>query len=179
MGLFSFTLAKPLDFPPLIPHHIDMSLEKVTKKFFKEANKKILDGGILSKKVKFYIPKYVEKFFKETKENICGIEFELNIPLTYEVFVVDGSCDKNGNDMWVDFMIFDSKIWGEENVPEKPAFEITFVFDSLKVSSYSLFEVLEDYKEVFVVDFSKPERYIQVKYKVEDFEFPFVNGNYL
>jgi hypothetical protein len=162
-----------------MPHHIGMRLEKVTKKFLKEANKKILDGGILSSKVKFAIPKYVENFFKETKENICGIEFELNIPLTYEVFVVDGSCDKDGNDMWVDFMLFDSKIWGKENIPEKPTFEITFVFDALKVSSYALFEILEDYKGVFVVDFSKPERYIQVKYEVEDFEFPYINGNYL
>jgi hypothetical protein len=156
-----------------------MSLDKVTRKFLKEANKKILDNGILSKKVKFDIPKYVEKFFKETKENIFGIEFELNIPLTYEVFAVYGSCDENGDDMWLDFMVFDSKIWGEENIPEKPTFEITFVFDALKVSSYALLEVLEDYKGVFVVDFSKPERYIQVKYKVENFEFPFLNGNYL
>jgi hypothetical protein len=156
-----------------------MSLEKTVGKFLKEANNKIIDNGILSKKVKFDIPKYVKKFFKETKENVCGIEFEINIPLTYEVFIVSGSCDKDGNDMWVDFIIFDSKIWGKENIPEKPVFKITFVFDALKVSSYALFEILEDYKGVFVVDFSKPERYIQVKYKVEDFEFPFINGNYL
>jgi len=156
-----------------------MEVSKLIKKFLKEANKKLLDNGVLSNKVKLNIPKYVEKFFRETKENICGIEFELNIPLTYEVFVIGGSCDKSGNDMWADFMLFDSKIWGKENIPEKPTFEITFVFDALKISSYALFEVLENYKNVFVVDFSKPERYIQVKYKFEDFEFPFVNGNYL
>lgn len=168
-----------LDFPPLVPHHIGMSVREVIKRFLKIANKKLLDNGILSDEVKLDIPKYVEIFFKETKENICAIEFELNIPLTYEVFVVNGNCDKNGNDMWVDFIIFDSKIWGKENIPEKPTFEIVFVFDALKVSSYTLFEILEDYKGVFVVGFSKPEKYIQVKYKVEDFEFPFINGNYL
>jgi hypothetical protein len=156
-----------------------MGVKGLARRFFRHASKTLFDRGILLQKVKLCIPKYVERFFKETKENISSIHFELDIPLTYEVFSIDGHSDKNGNDLWIDAMIFDSKIWGEKNIPEKPTFEIIFVFDSLKVSSYALFEVLEDYKDVFVVDFSKPEGYIQVKYKVEDFELPFINGNYL
>jgi hypothetical protein len=162
-----------------VPHHIGMSLEKVTRKFLKEANKKILDGGILSKGVRFNIPKYVERFFKETKENIHTIKFELNIPLSYEVFVIDGFCDKDGKDMWPDFIVLGSEFFGNNNIPEKPTLEITFVFDALKVSSYALFEVLKYYKDVFEVDFAEQEKFVYVTYKVEDFEFPFVNGNYL
>jgi ribosomal protein S17E len=155
-----------------------MNLEGLARKFFRKSNKKIFNVGILSKKVKFTIPKYVEKFFKETKENISAIHFELDIPLTYEIFSISGHSDKNGNDLWIDSMIFDSKIRGS-NIPEKPNFKITLVFDTLKISSYALFEILEDYKDVFDVDFSEPEKFILVKYKVEDFELLFLNGNYL
>jgi len=162
-----------------MPHHIGMSLERVTKKFLREANKKILDGGILSNRVKFNIPEYVEKFFKETKENIHTIKFELNIPLSYEVFVVDGYCDKYGKDMWPDFIVLGPEVLDENDIPEKPILKITFVFDVLKVSPYSLFEVLENYKDVFEVDFAEQEKFVYVTYKVEDLEFPFINGNYL
>jgi len=155
-----------------------MSLEKITRKFFKEVNKKIINNGILTQKVKFNIPKYVEKFFRETKENISAIHLELDIPLTYEVFSIGGHSDKDEKDLWIDSMIFDSKIWGS-SIPEKPNLKITLVFDTLKISSYTLFEILEDYKDVFEVDFSETERLFLVKYKVEDFEFSFINGNYL
>jgi len=156
-----------------------MSLISVTKKFFKKANKGLLANGILSKKSKFSIPEYVERFFRETKENINTIKFELSIPLSYEIFVIDGYSDKDGKEIWLDFIILGSEVLGNEEIPQKPILEISLVFDTLKVSSYSLFEVLDDYKDVFDVDFSEREKIAYVKYKVEDFELPFINGNYL
>ncbi len=162
-----------------MPHHTGMTVKGLAKKFLKNANSRLLDKGILSNKVKFDIPDYVERFYKETRKNIHTIKFELNTPLSYEVFVIDGYCDKDGKDMWLDFIVLGSEVFGDNNIPEKPTLEITFVFDALKVSSYALFEILEDYKGVFDVDFTEPEKFVYVKYKVEDFELPFINGNYL
>ncbi len=179
MGRSSIPYSHPLTFLLLVPHHIGMSLKGIARKFFKSANKKLLDNGILSNKVKFDIPEYVERFFKETKENIHTIKFELNIPLSYEVFVIDGLCNKDGKDIWLDFIVLGSEVLGSNEIPEKPNLEVTFVFDALKVSSYALFEILGDYKDVFEVDFTEPEKFIYVTYKVEYLEFPFINGNYL
>jgi len=160
-------------------HHIAMSLSVITKKFLKNANKRLLDNGILSNKSKFSIPEYVERFFRKTKENITAIKFELSIPLSYEVFVVDGYCEKDGKEIWLNFIVLGSEVLGNKEIPQKPILEISFVFDTLKVSSHSLFEVLDDYKDIFDVDFSEREKIAYVKYKVEDFELPFINGNFL
>jgi hypothetical protein len=169
-----------LDFSPLIAHHIDMSVRSLTKKFLRKADKTLFGNGILSKEVKFDISKSVEKFFRETKENMHSIKFSLNIPLAYELFVVDGYSNIDGIDMFLDSMILGSEVLRyEKDIPSKPTLEITFVFDTLKVSAYTLFEVLENYKGVFDIDYSDFEKFAHIKYKVEDFELPFLNGNYL
>jgi hypothetical protein len=168
-----------LDFSPLIAHHIDMSVKGLTKKFLRKADKTLFGNGILSKEVNFDISKSVEKFFRETKENIHSIKFSLNIPLTYELFFVDGHSNVDGSDMFLDSMILGFEVLRLEDVPPKPTLEITFVFDTLKISAYMLFEILEDYKGVFDIEYLELERFAHITYKVEDFELPFLNGNYL
>jgi hypothetical protein len=156
-----------------------MSVKGLTRKFLRKADKTLFGNGILLKEVKFNISKSVEKFFRETKENMHSIKFSLNIPLAYELFFVDGYSNVDGSDMFLDSMILGSEVLRLEDIPPKPTLEITFVFDTLKISAYTLFEILEDYKGVFDIDYSDFEKFAHIKYKVEDFELPFLNGNYL
>jgi hypothetical protein len=156
-----------------------MGAKGLTRKFLRLASKTLFDNGILSNSIKFDISKSVEKFFKETQENIHSIKFALKIPLTYEIFVVDGYSNTDGSDMFLDSIILGSEVLSSEEIPKKPTFEITFLFDALKISVYTLFEILENYKGVFDIDYSETERFVYIIYKVEDFEFPFLNGNYL
>jgi hypothetical protein len=156
-----------------------MGVKSLVRKFFRKADKTLFGNGILSKELRVDISNSVEKFFKETQENIHSIKFALKIPLTYEIFVVDGYSNTDGSDMFLDSIILGSEVLSSDDTPPKPTFEITFLFDALKVSAYTLFEILEDYKGVFDIDYSETERFVLIGYKVEDFELPFLNGNYL